>query len=254
MNEQQRIFIRMAYNGNGFNGWQIQPNGVTVQEELQKALAIILRFEVVVIGCGRTDTGVHASEFFAHFDLEGEIPLSLDQMKYKLNNILPRGIAIYALFLVDPEMHARFSALSRTYRYQICREKNPFFLNTAYYYYLPLDIAAMNAAAAILFEYIDFTCFSKSNTQVKTNNCIITQAEWVIEGPLLVFTITADRFLRNMVRAIVGTLLDVGLGKLTLDGFRAVIENKNRSKAGFSVPAQGLFLCNVVYPDNLKTQ
>jgi tRNA pseudouridine38-40 synthase len=252
MSEQQRIFIRMAYNGNGFNGWQIQPNGVTVQEELQKALAIILRFEVSVVGCGRTDTGVHASEFFAHFDLEEKISISLDQIKYKLNNILPRGIAIYALFYVDPETHARFSALRRTYRYQICTSKNPFFLNSAYYYYLPLNIAAMNDAAAILFEYIDFTCFSKSNTQVKTNNCIITHAAWTVEGPLLVFTITADRFLRNMVRAIVGTLLDVGLGKLTLDGFRAVIENKNRSKAGFSVPAQGLFLCNVVYPDNLK--
>src|ERR1035437_9874728 len=217
MSEQQRIFIRMAYNGNGFNGWQIQPNGVTVQEELQKALAIVLRFEVSVIGCGRTDTGVHASEFFAHFDLEEKIPISLDQIKYKLNNILPRGIAVYELFYVDPEMHARFSALSRTYRYQICTSKNPFFLNSAYYYYLPLNVAAMNQAAGVLFEYIDFTCFSKSNTQVKTNNCIITHAAWTVEGPLLVFTITADRFLRNMVRAIVGTLLDVGLGKLTLD-------------------------------------
>ncbi len=252
MSEQQRIFIRMAYNGNGFNGWQIQPNGITVQEELQKALAMILRFEVSVVGCGRTDTGVHASEFFAHFDFEHEIPLSLAQIKYKLNNILPRGIAVYALFFVDSEMHARFSALSRTYRYQICREKNPFFLDSAYYCYLPLNITAMNEAAGILFDYIDFTCFSKSNTQVKTNNCVITHAAWTVEGPLLVFTITADRFLRNMVRAIVGTLLDVGSVKLTLDGFRAVIENKNRSKAGYSVPAQGLFLCNVVYPDNLK--
>lgn len=252
MSEQQRIFIRMAYNGNGFNGWQIQPNGVTVQDELQKALAIILRFEVSVIGCGRTDTGVHASEFFAHFDLADRISLSLDQIKYHLNNILPREIAVYELFYVDSEMHARFSALSRTYRYQICRTKNPFFLKSAYYFYKPLDIAAMNAAANILFEYTDFSCFSKSNTQVKTNICIITQATWTIEEPLLVFTITADRFLRNMVRAIVGTLLDVGLGKLTLDGLREVIENKNRSKAGFSVPAQGLFLCSVVYPENLK--
>jgi tRNA pseudouridine38-40 synthase len=252
MSDQQRIFIRMAYNGKGFNGWQIQPNGVTVQEEIQKALALVLRFEVSVIGCGRTDTGVHASEFYAHFDLEHEIPLALDQLKYKLNHILPRSMAIYDLFYVDSEMHARFSALSRTYRYQICRTKNPFFMDSAYHYYLPLNIAVMNKAAEILFEYIDFTCFSKSNTQVKTNNCIITHAAWTIEGPLLVFTITADRFLRNMVRAIVGTLLDVGLGKLSLDGFRTVIENKSRSKAGFSVPAQGLFLCNVVYPDILK--
>ncbi len=252
MSGQQRIFIRMAYNGSGFNGWQIQPNGVTVQEELQKALAILLHFEIQVTGCGRTDTGVHASEFYAHFDLEQEIPLSLDQIKYKLNHILPQSIVIYDLFRVDPEMHARFSALNRTYRYQICREKNPFFSDLAYHYYFPLDVVAMNEAAGLLFEYNDFSCFSKSKTQVKTNNCIITYAEWTVEGPLLVFTITADRFLRNMVRAIVGTLLDVGLGKLSLDGFRAVIENKNRSKAGFSVPAQGLFLSKVVYPDILK--
>ena len=161
MSGQQRIFIRMAYNGTGFNGWQIQPNGITVQEELQKALALLLRFDVTVIGCGRTDTGVHATEFYAHFDLDHEIPLSLDQIKYKLNHILPKGIAIYDLFTVDPEMHARFSALSRTYRYQISRSKNPFYEDLAYHYYLPLNIEEMNKAAGILFEYIDFFMFLK---------------------------------------------------------------------------------------------
>jgi tRNA pseudouridine38-40 synthase len=245
--------MRIAYNGSSFNGWQIQPNGVTVQEELEKALAVLLRHSIGVTGCGRTDTGVHASDFYAHFNIpEEEMILSCDQLRFKLNLILPSSIVIYEVFKVNPDVHARFSALSRTYRYQISFEKNPFGVGLAYFYHHQLDTIAMNKAAAILVEYNDFSCFSKTRTQVKTNICTITKAVWEQNESILVFTITADRFLRNMVRAIVGTMLDVGRNRITLDDFRKVIEGKNRSNAGFSVPPQGLFLSKVVYPDFIK--
>lgn len=253
MSTIHRYFIKIAYNGSGFNGWQIQLNGITVQEELEKALAILLRHPIGVSGCGRTDTGVHASDFYAHFDISEEaMILPCDQLRYKLNLMLPSSIVIYDVFIVKSDVHARFSALSRTYRYQISFEKNPFGGGLAYFYHHRLDVVTMNKAAAILMEYNDFSCFSKTRTQVKTNICTISKAIWEQDGSMLVFTITADRFLRNMVRAIVGTMLDVGRNRITLDDFRKVIEGKNRSDAGFSVPPQGLFLSKVVYPDFIK--
>ena len=253
MKPTDRYFIQLAYNGSNFNGWQIQPNGITVQEEIEKAMELLLGFKIGVSGCGRTDTGVHASEFYAHFDIDEEsMIVSTGQLKYKLNLLLPTSIVIHDIFKVNPEIHARFSALSRTYNYRISQTKNPFSNGLAYFYHHPLDIQAMNDVAAILMEYNDFSCFSKTRTQVKTNICTISKAVWEQEGAMLIFTITADRFLRNMVRAIVGTILDVGRNKITLEDFRNVIEGKNRSNAGFSVPPQGLFLSKVVYPEDIK--
>jgi tRNA pseudouridine38-40 synthase len=255
MSTTLRYFIKLSYNGSHFNGWQTQPNGITVQEELEKALGILLLKGIGVTGCGRTDTGVHASEFYAHFDIEKEaMVVSCDQLKYKLNLLLPVSIVIHEIFKVKPDVHARFSALSRTYRYQISTTKNPFSNGMTYFYHHRLNLDAMNMAAAILMEYHDFSCFSKTRTQVKTNICAITKAIWEQEGSMLVFTIIADRFLRNMVRAIVGTMLDIGREKITLDDFRKIIEGKNRSNAGFSVPPQGLFLSKVVYNDFIKTE
>ncbi|MDP4240372.1 MAG: tRNA pseudouridine(38-40) synthase TruA [Bacteroidota bacterium] len=250
-----RYFLQIAYNGGDYNGWQIQPNGITVQEELEKALEILLRLRIGVTGCGRTDTGVHASDFYAHFDIPEEgMLLPVNQLKYKLNLLLPSSIVIHDIFKVNPDIHARFSALSRTYKYRISMAKNPFCNGFAYFYHQRLDVETMNKAAAILKEYNDFSCFSKSGTQVKTNICHITHAKWDQDGSMLVFTITADRFLRNMVRAIVGTMLDVGRSRITLEDFRKVIENKNRCNAGFSVPPQGLFLSEVKYPDFIKAE
>ena len=255
MSTTLRYFIKLSYNGATFNGWQTQPNGITVQEELEKGLGILLFKGIGVTGCGRTDTGVHASEFYAHFDIEEEtMVISCDQLKYKLNLFLPVSIVIHEIFKVKPDVHARFSALSRTYRYQINTEKNPFSNGLSWFYHQPLNVDIMNKATTILKEYHDFSCFSKTRTQVKTNICTITKAIWEQDGSQLVFTITADRFLRNMVRAIVGTMLEVGREKISLDDFRKVIEGKNRSKAGFSVPPQGLFLSKVVYPDFIKTE
>lgn len=253
MNTPLRYFLQLAYNGSSFNGWQFQPNGITVQEELEKALELLLGLKIRVTGCGRTDTGVHASDFYAHFDIdEQSMIVSPDQLKYKLNLLIPTSIVIHAIFKVIPGIHARFSALSRTYNYRISLTKNPFSNGLTYFYHHPLDIEAMNNAATLLMEYRDFSCFSKTRTQVKTNICTVTQAIWEQEESMLVFTITADRFLRNMVRAIVGTMLDVGRNKISLEDFRNVIEGKNRSNAGFSVPPQGLFLSKVVYPDDIK--
>ena len=248
-----RYFISLSYNGNTFNGWQTQPNGITVQEELEKALGILLLKGIGVTGCGRTDTGVHATDFYAHFDIDSvAMVVSCEQLKYKLNLFLPVSIVIHEIFKVKTIVHARFSALSRTYRYQINTEKNPFSNGLSWFYHQPLNIDLMNRATTILMGYDDFSCFSKTRTQVKTNICTITKAVWEKDGSLLVFTITADRFLRNMVRAIVGTMLEVGREKISLDDFRKVIEGKNRSNAGFSVPPQGLFLSEVVYPENIR--
>jgi tRNA pseudouridine38-40 synthase len=255
MRTVQRYFIRISYNGGEFNGWQIQLNGITVQEKIENAMELLLGKHIGVTGCGRTDTGVHASDFYAHFDIEEEaMILSGDQLKYKLNLMLPSSIFVHDVFKVNPGIHARFSALSRTYNYRINAEKNPFCLGLSYSYHHDLDVKAMNRAATILMEYNDFSCFSKTRTQVKTNICTIQKAIWEQNGTQLVFTITADRFLRNMVRAIVGTMLDIGRSKITLDDFRKIIEGKDRSAAGFSVPPQGLFLSKVVYPDFIKAE
>jgi len=250
-----RFFIELAYNGRSFHGWQIQPNAITVQETLQKAMETILRQKIAIVGCGRTDTGVHARQFFAHFDLDLEaIQLNADQLSYKLNQFLNNEIAVFRIFKVNREAHSRFDALSRTYEYRLRLGKSPFDQDITYHSAYPrLDFDLMNKAAALLFNYTDFTSFSKTGTDVKTNNCKIMLAEWRKEKDVWIFTIKADRFLRNMVRAIVGTLLEVGSGKIDLEGFKNIIESKNRSNAGWSVPAQGLALVKLEYPINLPS-
>lgn len=242
----RRYFLHLAYNGTRYHGWQIQPNEVSVQEELEKCLSLKLGEKISITGCGRTDTGVHARNFYAHFDTEKEIS-NCGEFVYRLNIFLPNDIVIYRCWEVDSDMHARFDATSRTYHYYITRSKNPFHTHDAYYYHGKLDVELMQKATNILFEYTDFTSFSKLHTQVKTNNCKIMEARFFEENDLLVFEIKADRFLRNMVRAVVGTLLEVGRGKLSLEQFRGVIENKNRCSAGTSMPAHALFLEDVTY-------
>lgn len=245
-----RYFIYLGYNGKNFCGWQIQPNGLTVQQCLEEALGTLLRRPVPVVGAGRTDAGVHARLMVAHFDWDEPLadPAFLAE---KLNRLLPKDIAVYRVVPVKPEAHARFDATSRTYKYYVTTRKDPFNYDLVYRMSGKLDFEAMNEACKVLFDYIDFTSFSKLHTDVKTNNCRIYQAGWKQEGDVWVFTVQADRFLRNMVRAIVGTLLEVGRGKLTIDGFRKVIEAKDRCKAGGSVPGHALFLVNVTYPESL---
>jgi tRNA pseudouridine38-40 synthase len=240
-----RYFIKLAYNGTHYHGWQMQPNAVTVQETLNKALSIILTAEIEIMGAGRTDTGVHAREMFAHFDFETSIETK--KTIQKLNSFLPKDIVVYDLFLVNDTAHARFDAKKRTYEYHICTQKNPFLQDLSLYYHQKLNVDLMNKAAHLLLNYTDFQCFSKVNTDVNTFNCTLYEAYWKEENDLLIFTISADRFLRNMVRAIVGTLLNVGLEKISLADFIKIIESKNRSEAGFSVPAQGLFLTKIDY-------
>jgi len=246
---KRRYFIWLSYNGTHYHGWQIQPNGVSVQEKLQESISLLMRVHTDVIGAGRTDAGVHARTMVAHFDAE-EIEQPELFLK-KLNGVLPNDIAVWNIKKVKPGAHARFDAINRTYEYWVTPEKNPFHLESAARVHSPLDFEAMNQAAAILPEYIDFTSFSKLHTDVKTNNCTITQAYWAKRGDIWVFTITANRFLRNMVRAIVGTLLKVGRGQLTEKDFRAIIEAKDRGKAGSSAYAHGLYLTDVAYPDSI---
>lgn len=240
-----RYFIELAYNGKNYHGWQIQPHAISVQEKINKAISTILRKEINIVGAGRTDSGVHASQMFAHFDVE--TPLN-DNFSYKLNAILPDDIVIFRTQLVHDDAHTRFDALSRSYEYKIWLGRNPFLLDTTWQlHHQQLNIELMNKAAATLYDYEDFECFSKVKTDVHTFNCTVTKAEWVKNGNELTFHISANRFLRNMVRAIVGTLIDVGLEKITVDDFKKIIESKNRSKAGVSVPAKGLFLTKVIY-------
>jgi tRNA pseudouridine38-40 synthase len=243
----QRYLIRLAYNGTNYHGWQMQENAYTIQAELTEKLSLLTREENSITGCGRTDTGVHAKEFFAHFDLE-DLRFELTDLVYKLNNFLPADIVIYNIQSVADDFHARFDAISRTYRYYISNVKDPFKKNLSYYYNGKLDILEMNKACMYLLNYNDFTSFSKLHTQTITNNCTIEYAGIEMINNELIFTITADRFLRNMVRAIVGTLIEIGKGKLYADDMNKIIEAKDRSKAGFSVPADGLFLEKVVYP------
>lgn len=242
-----RYFAQLSFKGSRYHGWQVQPNAPSVQETVENALSTILREEISVVGAGRTDTGVHASFYVLHFDVAEEI-WDPQKLVFRLNSFLPPDIAFQKIWPVSNDAHARFSAISRTYRYYITTNKNPFQTETAYYYHGKLDVDKMNEAAKILFEYGDFTSFSKLHTDVKTNLCKIFQAEWVTEGEMLVFKIKADRFLRNMVRAIAGTLLEVGKGKLFLEDFRKIIEIKDRKAAGTSAPAHGLFLVDVEYP------
>lgn len=246
----QRYFIELAYKGTRFHGWQIQPNAVSVQECLEKALSTITRESVAVTGAGRTDTGVHASYFVAHFD-SSKPHLDHPDFAHKLNSFLKEDLVVFRISKVNPEAHARFDALSRTYHYHMNLQKDPFTVETSWYFYRQPDVEQMNKACELLFNYVDFTSFSKLHTDVKTNNCKIILAEWMQQGSKLVFVVKADRFLRNMVRALVGTLLEVGLGKMSLDEFKAVIERKDRGAAGLSVPAHGLFLTDIEYPENV---
>ena len=241
-----RYFIHFSYKGTNYHGWQIQSNGNTVQEELTKSMELVLRQKISLIGAGRTDAGVHAKRMTAHFDVEEPI-LETNKLISKLNNLLPYDIAVHGLEEIASNVHARFSAISRTYQYYLTTKKNPFSKEFAIYITRPLNFDAMNEAAATLLEYTDFTSFSKIPNDAKTNNCKIMQAHWKQEDDYWVFTIQANRFLRNMVRAIVGTLLDVGKGKVTIEQFRQIIEAKDRCAAGASAPAQGLFLVNVEY-------
>ncbi|MDX1315820.1 MAG: tRNA pseudouridine(38-40) synthase TruA [Eudoraea sp.] len=243
-----RYFLSLSYFGEAYHGWQRQPNAITVQEVVENALSTLLRTPVSIVGAGRTDSGVHARELFAHFDTDIELPGDLE---HRLNRLLPVDIAVNSLNEVPEEAHARFSAVARSYEYHIVRRKDPFQKDRAYLLTRPLDMAAMNEAAELLKTFVDFECFSKSNTDVHTFNCHITSAYWKEKGDLLIFHITADRFLRNMVRAIVGTLLDVGLGKLSLEDVKAIIKSKDRSEAGVSVPAKGLYLTRVEYPSGI---
>ena len=240
-----RYFIELAYNGKNYHGWQIQPDVVSVQEKINHAISTVLQLQIEVVGAGRTDTGVHASQMFAHFDLEKEIK---GDIVHKLNSILPNDITIYRVFLVEEEHHARFNAESRSYEYKIWLGRNPFLLDFSWQIHSQeLNVSKMNKAASLLLEYEDFQTFSNVKTDVYTFNCNVTEAVWKQEGDLLVFHISANRFLRNMVRAIVGTLVDVGLEKITVDNFREIIESKNRGNAGLSVPAKGLFLTKIKY-------
>ena len=242
-----RYFIKLSYNGTNYHGWQLQQNAHSVQAELNDKLSTLLGENINVLGCGRTDAGVHAREFYAHFDVK-HLPFTEKDLAYKLNRFLPEDIAIHRIVAVDNELHARFDAVSRTYKYFIARKKSPFNSLFNYFFDGPLDIEAMRDASGVLLQYEDFTSFSKLHTQTATNNCKITTANWELINNELVFTITADRFLRNMVRAIVGTLLEIGKGKLKPEDMQRIIEARDRSQAGFSVPAKGLFLERVEYP------
>ena len=248
-----RYFLKMAFRGTAYHGWQQQENAHTVQAEMNEKIGLLCRQKVNVTGCGRTDAGVHAREFFLHFDLENPLPFSSEQFVLKLNRFLPSDIVVYGVWETSPEAHARFDAVSRTYRYYIALQKDPFHEGLVMPFYGRLNVKAMQEAAGYLLKYSDFTSFSKLHTQTATNICHISQAGWEQKGPLLIFTITADRFLRNMVRAIVGTLLETGRGRMEPAGIKQIIEAHNRSSAGFSVPAEGLFLEKIRYPDNLET-
>ncbi|MBR6292178.1 MAG: tRNA pseudouridine(38-40) synthase TruA [Bacteroidales bacterium] len=244
-----RYFIHMAYNGAAYCGWQTQPELPTVQLTLEKALTTLLRQPIAVVGCGRTDTGVHASDFYAHFDCSGQLPVASDQLEFKLNNILPPDIVVFSIFRVADNAHARFNATARTYQYHVSDRRLPFRQGQYCRIYFRPDIDQMNRAAEVLMEYDDFTSFAKLHTQVKTNICHLTEAHWDTVGDEWVFTIRSNRFLRNMVRSVTGTLLDVGRGKLTIEGLREIIERKDRCAAGVSMPACGLFLTKVEYPN-----
>jgi tRNA pseudouridine38-40 synthase len=240
-----RYFIKLAYNGTPYHGWQYQPNASSVQETLNKAFSVLLNSNINLMGAGRTDTGVHAKQMYAHFDFDTAFDTT--KLVHKLNSYLPKDIVVYAIIPVHDEAHSRFDAVKRTYEYHIHTFKDPFLQDLSWYFHQKLDVDLMNEAAKSLFNHIDFQCFSKVNTDVNTFDCTIFEAHWKQENNSLIFTISANRFLRNMVRAIVGTLVNVGMGKISLDGFNAIIEGKNRDKAGFSVPAHGLYLTQIEY-------
>lgn len=247
-----RYFVRLAFVGTPFHGWQKQKNAESVQQIISESFSVVLKEDIQLSGCGRTDTGVHAKAFMAHYDSPGDHCKSerMDLI-FKLNRFLPRDIVIQEILPVKDDAHARFSAISRTYEYHITRMKEPFLAGFSYDVFGDLDVELMNQGAKLLMTNDDFSSFAKSKTQVKNNLCKLTHAHWAQRGPHLVFTITANRFLRNMVRAIVGTLLDLGRGKTTIAVLQEIIDDRNRSAAGFSVPACGLFLTRIEYPPEI---
>lgn len=245
-----RYFLELAYNGKAYNGWQIQPNAPSVQQMLQEALSTLMRHAVEVVGAGRTDTGVHARHYVAHFDLPQPLE-DPDRFHYHLNALLPWDIAVLGVRPVRDDAHARFDALEREYMYYVSTRKDPFSVDFSYQYTVSLDLERMNRAAALLLDTSDFTSFSKLHSDNKTAHCRVTRAGWEQEGTFLVFTIAADRFLRNMVRAVVGTLIEVGRGKTTVEDVERIIRGRDRCLAGTSVPPQGLFLTAVRYPESL---
>lgn len=251
---QFRYFIHLAYKGTNYAGWQMQPNALTVQELIEKAISAILKYSIPVTGCGRTDAGVSASDFYCHFDSLSLLSTTeCEQLTYKLNRFLPQDIVIFSIFQVNADAHARFSATSREYNYAMITRKNPFLYQDAFLIHGKIDIEKMNDCAKLLLGRFDFECFSKVNTDVNNFFCTVISAEFKsIDTHSLVFTIKADRFLRNMVRAIVGTLLDVGRGKIDMNEFIIILNSRNRCNAGYSVPAQGLTLSKVQYPEWIK--
>ncbi|OFY85889.1 MAG: tRNA pseudouridine(38-40) synthase TruA [Bacteroidetes bacterium RIFCSPLOWO2_12_FULL_31_6] len=244
-----RFFIEIKYDGTDYHGWQIQQNAHAVQAEINNALSTLLQEEILVSGAGRTDTGVHAQQFFAHFDTHQNF--DKDQLIYKLNYFLPPTISCSSIVKVIDNAHARYSAIERTYEYWITPTKNPFLNHKAYYFPFVLNLELMNEAVTELLKSTDFSCFSKSNTDTLTNDCTINFARWEVKNDGIIFTISANRFLRNMVRAIVGTLLEIGQERITIDDFKKIINSKNRSEAGVSVPAHGLYLTAVKYPKEI---
>jgi len=246
----RRYFIEISFKGTAYHGWQSQSNATSVQSVLSEAILKVTGKRTVTIGAGRTDAGVHARSFTAHFDSRSSVPAD-NKLIYSLNSVLPPDIAVKDIREVNADAHARFSAISRTYEYTICKMKDPFLNDFAWLYSRTLDVNAMNTAALRLMEYSDFTSFSKLHSNVKTNNCNVTEAYWTYDDKLLRFRISADRFLRNMVRAIVGTLVCVGNGKTSIDEFTEIIEKKDRALAKFSAPAHGLSLVTVRYPDEI---
>ncbi|MFN4083577.1 MAG: tRNA pseudouridine(38-40) synthase TruA [Bacteroidia bacterium] len=243
-----RYFLKLAYNGKNYHGWQVQQNAHSVQAEIENKLEILLKQKTEITGCGRTDTGVHAKEYYAHMDLP--FKMNCDKITFQLNALLPDDIVIYNIFLVEPNLHARFDATYREYQYIISTIKTPFYKEFCWEFTRPLNITLMNEASNLLLQHTNFECFSKVNTQVKTFICNVSKANWQLhQNGELIFTIGADRFLRNMVRAIVGTLIDIGLQKITILDFKEILNSNNRCKAGQSVPAQGLFLTKVNYPN-----
>ena len=244
-----RFFIEISYQGVNYHGWQAQPNAISVQSEINKALSTILQQKIFVMGAGRTDSGVHAKQMFAHFDYD--VKFDIKNIVFKLNNFLPYDIVIHDIFMVRNDANCGFDAYSRTYKYHIIQQKNAF-NKRAYLFKQNLDLNSMNLAADYILGEQDFTSFSKVNTQTFTNNCNVMFANWKKVDNELIFTIKSNRFLRNMVRAIVGTLIDVGIGKNDPSMIRKIIAAKDRSNSGASVPAHGLFLYKIEYPENIK--
>lgn len=245
-----RYFIELAFHGKNYHGWQVQPDVITVQGVLTQSLSTLLGMELEIVGAGRTDTGVHASQMYAHFDCSSTFKPK--ELCAKLNAFLPDDIVVYQIFEVPQDAHARFDAINRSYAYAIYLGRDPFCLDTTWQLYNQhIDVNKMNDSAAVLLEYTNFKCFSKVKTDVRTFNCKVTTAKWVVDQQQLTFVISADRFLRNMVRAIVGTLLDIGLGKKSKDDLIEILKSEDRRQAGVSVPAKALFLTQVDYPEKI---